>query len=91
MFLRMKPTKSSFIALACFAPLSLVVLAFLASAQAQQAAPAGVAAGFNTIREDTLRADLTFLASDALQGRMSLQTGDEAAIQWIASEFAKGG
>ena len=87
----MKPTKSSFIALACFAPLSLVVLAFLASAQAQQAAPAGVAAGFNTIREDTLRADLTFLASDALQGRMSLQTGDEAAIQWIASEFAKAG
>ena len=87
----MKPTKSSFIALACFAPLSLVVLAFLASAQAQQAAPAGVATGFNTIREDTLRADLTFLASDALQGRMSLQTGDEVAIQWIASEFAKAG
>jgi len=38
-----------------------------------------------------LRADLTFFASDALQGRMSLQTGDEVAIQWIASEFAKAG
>ena len=50
-----------------------------------------MATGFNTIREDTLRADLTFLASDALQGRMSLQTGDEVAIQWIASEFAKAG
>ncbi|PYU16483.1 MAG: peptidase M28 [Acidobacteria bacterium] len=89
----MKTTKSSFIALACFASLSLVLLAFLgiASPQTQQAVPGGVATGFNTIREDTLRADLTFLASDALQGRMSLQTGDEVAIQWIASEFAKAG
>ena len=53
--------------------------------------PASVATGFNLIREDTLRADLTFLASDALEGRMSLQNGDAVAIQWIASEFAKAG
>jgi len=45
----------------------------------------------SAIREDTLRADLTFLASDALQGRLSLQTGDAVAIEWIASEFAKAG
>ena len=38
-----------------------------------------------------LRADLSFLASDALQGRMSLQPGDDAAAQWIASEFTKAG
>ncbi|HXN24234.1 MAG TPA: M28 family peptidase [Candidatus Dormibacteraeota bacterium] len=62
-----------------------------ASAQAQQPVPAQLASGFNTIREETLRADLTFLASDALQGRMSLQPGDDVAIQWIASEFAKAG
>src|SRR5207237_1187296 len=30
-------------------------------------------------------------ASNALQGRMSLQPGDDVAIQWIASEFAKAG
>ena len=59
--------------------------------QAQQAVPTGVATGFNSIREDALRADLTFLASDALQGRMSLQNGDDVAIQWTASEFAKAG
>src|SRR5262249_57415903 len=53
--------------------------------------PARLATGLATIREATLRADLTFLASDALQGRMSLQPGDDAAIQWIASEFAKAG
>ena len=61
------------------------------SAQGTPAVPANLATGFNDIREDTLRADLTFLASDALQGRMSLQTGDDVAIQWIASEFAKAG
>src|SRR5207253_11199812 len=75
----------------------LVVLALLVSfrlaglAETQQPMPASVATGFNLIREDTLRADLTFLASDALQGRMSLQPGDDVAIQWIASEFAKAG
>lgn len=47
--------------------------------------------GFDRIRETDLRADLGFIASDALQGRMSLQPGDEASIQWIAAEFAKAG
>ena len=51
----------------------------------------GQQAGFESIREDTLRANLTFLASDGMQGRLSLQPGDEAAIQWVASEFAKAG
>lgn len=45
----------------------------------------------SSIREETLRADLTFLASDALQGRLSLQPGDTVAVEWIASEFAKAG
>lgn len=82
----MKTTKISLLVVAGLALVSLAAVV-----QAQQPVPAGVATGFNTIREDTLRADLTFLASDALQGRMSLQTGDEVAIQWIASEFAKAG
>jgi hypothetical protein len=56
-----------------------------------QTVPPRLATGFQAIREDTLRADLTFLASDALQGRLSLQPGDEVAVQWIASEFAKAG
>ena len=77
--------------------MALLVLAYfvspslMAPAQAQQPVPANLAAGFRTIREDTLRADLTFVASDATQGRMSLQPGDDVAIQWIASEFAKAG
>jgi hypothetical protein len=86
MLLAMKSTKIRLLVLLC-----LVFLGLVAVAQSQQPVPTPVVTGFNTIREDTLRADLTFLASDALQGRMSLQTGDEVAIQWIASEFAKAG
>src|SRR5207253_9579673 len=86
MLLAMKRTKISLLVLAGVAGLGVSALA-----QNQQPVPASVASGFNTIREDTLRADLTFLASDALEGRMSLQTGDAVAIQWIASEFAKAG
>jgi Peptidase family M28/PA domain len=47
--------------------------------------------GFQHLRAADLKADLYFLASDALQGRMSLQPGDEAATQWVAAEFAKAG
>lgn len=53
--------------------------------------PAAQAPGYEHIREVDLRADLTFLASDALLGRMSLQPGDDASVEWIAAEFAKAG
>ncbi|RDI97914.1 peptidase M28 [Dyella solisilvae] len=55
------------------------------------AVPAAEQAGLAQIREADLHADIGFLASDALQGRLSLQPGDDAAVQWIASEFAKAG
>jgi len=48
-------------------------------------------AGFDAIRETDLRADLAFVASDGLAGRMSLQPGDDATAAWVASEFAKAG
>jgi hypothetical protein len=50
-----------------------------------------VAPGFAAIQVRDLRADLTFLASDALEGRMSLTTGSEVAVQFIAAEYAKAG
>jgi hypothetical protein len=69
-----------------------IVIGFLLCAAATaQKIPAPLARGFESIQEDTLRADLTFFASDALQGRLSLQPGDEVAVQWIVSEFAKAG
>lgn len=81
----MKTTKISRIVV------GLALLGSAAPLDGQQPVPAGVATGFNAIREDTLRADLTFVASDALEGRMSLENGDAVAILWIASEFAKAG
>jgi len=47
--------------------------------------------GRETIKAANLKADLTFLASDALEGRMSLERGSDVAIQWIAAEFGKAG
>ena len=58
---------------------------------AQNGVEPKLATGFNAIKEQNLRADLTFLASDALEGRMSLQRGSEIAINLIAAEFAKAG
>ena len=66
----------------------LPILAFLlASSQI----PSRIAPGYNTIQESTLKANLAFLASDGMQGRLSLQPGDDAAAEWIASEFTKAG
>jgi Peptidase family M28/PA domain len=86
MLLAMNASKMRLVVLVGFASLPLAN-----GAEAQQPVPANLATGFNTIREDKLRADLTFVASDALEGRMSLEPGDAVAIQWIASEFAKAG
>jgi hypothetical protein len=47
--------------------------------------------GYNSIRPPILKADLAFISSDALEGRMSLERGSEVAIQWIAAEFANAG
>jgi hypothetical protein len=57
----------------------LILIPLLAGAQAPD------------IRVERLKSDLTFLSSDALEGRRSLQRGSEVAIQWIASEFATAG
>lgn len=53
--------------------------------------PARLRTGYDSIQVARLKADLTFLSSDALDGRRSLERGSEVAIQWIASEFAKAG
>src|SRR3954454_10537761 len=68
-------------------PITVFLVAILAAAQT----PPRVQPGYDTIQTAPLRADLTFLSSDALEGRRSLERGSEVAIQWIASEFAKAG
>src|SRR5271168_4147451 len=53
--------------------------------------PPSLKTGLATIQAETLRRDLTYVASDALEGRMSLAAGDEKAIAWVSSEFGKAG
>jgi hypothetical protein len=67
------------------------VWVILAASLAYAQPPARVAPGDDSISVSRLRADLTFLSSDALEGRLSLSRGSEVAVQWIASEFAKAG
>lgn len=69
-----------------FPPLLLV----LAGVPGWTQMPKG-AAGLKAIQQKDLKADLTFLTSAPLQGRMSLERGSDVAVQWIAAEFEKAG
>ena len=53
--------------------------------------PKSERAGLATITEAELRKDLGYIASDKLQGRLSLQPGDEAAIAWVVEQFRAAG
>src|ERR1700733_11423963 len=70
---------------------SAVVLAAQAASTAASSIPSAERAGFQHLRAADLKADLYFLASNPLQGRLSLQPGDDAATEWVAAEFAKAG
>jgi Peptidase family M28/PA domain len=63
----------------------------VATAGAQSGVPAKELPGFHAIQQSDLRRDLTYISSDELAGRMSLQPGDELATKWIAGEFEKAG
>jgi hypothetical protein len=63
----------------------------IATAGTQSGVPAKELPGFQAIQQSDLRRDLTYISSDELGGRLSLQPGDELATHWIASQFAKAG
>src|SRR3984885_14115136 len=63
----------------------------VATAAAQTGVPAPRLPGFQAIQQSDLRRDLTYISSDELGGRLSLQPGDELATNWIAGQFAKAG
>ncbi|HKE23861.1 MAG TPA: M28 family peptidase [Bryobacteraceae bacterium] len=63
----------------------------LAAAVVYAQPPVRLQPGFDYLQPARLKADLTFLSSDAMEGRRSLERGSEVAIQWIAAEFAKAG
>lgn len=61
-------------------------LALIAIVFAVAAAPASV-----TVYVERVRADIEFLSSEALQGRLSLDRGAEVAAQYIEADFKKAG
>ena len=69
----------------------VISVCLLAASLAAQTPRPNLETGLNSLKASTLRADLTFLSSSALEGRMSLERGSEVAIQWIAAEFQKAG
>jgi hypothetical protein len=71
--------------------LPILLFALCTAVHAQPPVAPRLQAGFNAIREGDLRSNLTFIAGDGLAGRMSLQPGDDAAAEWVVSEFAKAG
>jgi hypothetical protein len=73
-------------------PQAILVCAAIAPACAQTTAiPSPERTGFATIQQAELRTDLTYISSDELQGRLSLQPGDEKAVVWIAEQFKAAG
>lgn len=53
--------------------------------------PGGIKAALNNIGPDGLRGDLSFLSSDALQGRFTPSPGLDIAAEFIASRFREAG
>jgi hypothetical protein len=70
---------------------ALCLLCAAPFAPAQSISSSRISTGFNAIKASNLKADLKFLASDELEGRLSLARGSEIAIKWIVSEFEKTG
>ncbi|MHC1480299.1 M20/M25/M40 family metallo-hydrolase [Frateuria aurantia] len=75
----MKYTKSLLLA---------ALLPAMAVAADRDGAPA---AGLQRIQQADLREGISYLASDQLDGRMSLQPGDDQAIAWVAKAFQQAG
>ena len=74
------------------APLLLAFAAVVPLAAAQQSpVPPRLAPGMATLTDTELRRDLTYIASDKLAGRMSLQPGDDQAARWVAEQFRAAG
>jgi hypothetical protein len=74
-----------------FVPILMLACSGLPLAGQMSNVPEGQAKGFETLNPAALQASVSFLASDKLAGRMSLQPSDASAVQWIAGQFGKAG
>lgn len=67
---------------------SIAALAALSACQRAPSPPGPAATGF-TASPDAIRAHVTFLADDALEGRLAGTRGYDVAARYVASEFAQ--
>jgi len=75
---------------------ALIITISVSSLSAQQAAPpfkitANTRAALNHISADSLRGHLSFIASDALEGRNTPSRGLDIAAEYIAAQFRRAG
>lgn len=63
----------------------------VSTCMAETTIPNDLLPGWNTFQQSTLQADIRYLTQDASQGRLSLTSGDNQAIQWIADQFKQAG
>lgn len=77
--------------LALVASLSLIFTGLAALAATPPPIPANVQKGLTALNADELKGDLSFLASDTLQGRYTPSPGLEVAAEFIASKFRAAG
>jgi hypothetical protein len=67
------------------------ILLFCFSASPADVVPPGIRAALNLIQPNELKGDLSFLASDALEGRYTPSPGLQIAAEFIASKFRAAG
>jgi hypothetical protein len=70
---------------------ALILASASASGQHQQSIPPQIRAALARITPANLKGDLSFLASDTLQGRYTPSPGLDAAAEFIASQFRAAG
>lgn len=53
--------------------------------------PGDMKIGWENVKQDIIRRDLTYLTSDQMAGRLAATPGDEKAIQWLVEQFKDAG
>ena len=72
-------------------PAILAIAAFVAAIAAAQTGPSNLQIVSSRLTANDLKADVSFLASAALQGRATPSPGLEIASEYIAAQFRRAG
>lgn len=58
---------------------------------AAEVLPNTLKTGWDSIQQKSIRAELNYLTSNQLQGRLALTNGDQLTTQWLVDQFKKAG